>query len=92
MVLEKTLKSPLAYKEIQPVHPKGNQFGISIGKTDAEAEIPVFWSSDANSQLIGKVVDAGKDGGWKEKRTSEDEMAEWHHQCNGHELELADGK
>ena len=63
---------------------KRNQPWI-LGRTDAEAEAPVFWSSDANSWLIGKVPYAGKDWGQKEK-LSEDEMAVWHHRCNGHEL------
>ena len=60
MVLEKTLESPLDCKEIQPVHPKGNQSQIFTGRTDAEAEIPILWPSDANNQLIGKDPDAGK--------------------------------
>ena len=55
-------------------------------RTDAEAEAPVFWSSDANRRLTGKVPDAGKDGGQKEKRASEYEMVGWHHQCNESEL------
>ena len=63
-----------------------NQPWILVGRTDAEAEDPVFWSSDANSWLIGKVPDAGKDWGQKEKRASEDEMAGWHYHCNGLEL------
>ena len=79
-VLEKTSESPLDSKEIKPVNLKGYQFWILIGRTDAEAEAPVFWSSDGNSWLIGKVSDAGKDWGQKEKRASEDEMAGWHHQ------------
>ena len=61
MVLEKTLESPLDYKEIKPVHPKGNQPWIFIGRTDAEAEAPVLWPPDAKSQLTGKDPDAGKD-------------------------------
>ena len=65
---------------------KGNQSWTLIGRTDAETEAPVFWSSDANSQFIEKVLDAGKDWGQKEKRALEYETAEWHHQCNGHEL------
>ena len=72
-------------KEKKLVNLKGNQPWTPIGRTDAEAEAPVFWSSDANSRLIGKVPDVGKDWGQK-KRASEDEMAEWHHQCNGYEL------
>ena len=62
-------------KEIKPVNPKGNQPWILIGRTDTEAEAPVFWSSDINRQLIGKFPDAGKDWGWKEKRASENKMA-----------------
>ena len=61
MVLEKTLESPLDCKEIQPVNPKGNQHGIVIGRMDAEAEAPILWPPDANSRLIGKDPDAGKD-------------------------------
>ena len=87
VVLEKTLKSPLAYKEIQPVHPKGNQFGISIGKTDAEAEIPTLWPPDVKNWLIGKDPDAGKDWRWEEKWKTEDEMVGWHHWLKGHEFE-----
>ena len=87
VVLEQTLESPLDYKEIQPVHPKGNQFWIFIGKTDAEAETPIFWPPDAKTWLIGKDPDAGKDWGQEEKGTTEDEMVGWHHQLNGHESE-----
>ena len=61
MVLEKTLESPLDCEEIKPVNPKGNQFRISIGRTDAEAEPLILWPPDAKSQLIGKDPDAGKD-------------------------------
>ena len=61
MVLEKTLESPLDCKEIQPVHPKGDQSWVFIGRTDAETEIPVLWPPDAKSCLIGKDPDAGKD-------------------------------
>ena len=80
------LKSPLDSKEIKPVNPKGNRPWIFIGITDAEVEAPVFWSSDENSQFTGKVPDAGKDWGQKEKRMSKDERAGWHHQCKWHEL------
>ena len=73
-------------KEIKPVSLKGDQPWIFPGQTDAEAEAPVFWSSNANRWLIGKVPDAGKDWGQKEKRVPGDEMAGWHHWCNGHEL------
>ena len=91
MVLKKTSESSLGSKEIKPVNLRGNQHWILIGRTDAEAEAPVFWSSDANSRLLGKVPDAGKDRGQKEKRASEDEMAVWHHQYNGHELGQTSG-
>ena len=74
-VLEKTPESPLDSKEIKPVNLKGNQPWILFGRTDAEAEAPLFWSPNANSQLIGKVPNAVKDSGQKEKRASEDEMA-----------------
>ena len=87
-LLEKTLESPLDSKEIKPVNLKGNQPWILIGRTDAEDEAPVFSSPDANSRLIGKVPDAGKDWG---KKVSEDEMAGWHHWCNGHELKQIPG-
>ena len=83
---EKTLERPLDSKEIKPVNLKGDQPWIFTGRTDAEAEAPIFWSSDVNRQLIGKVPDTGKDWKQKEKRVSEDEMAGWHHQCNEHEL------
>ena len=91
MVLEKTPESSLDSKEIKPVNLKGTQLCILIGRTNAEAEAPVFWSSDVNSQLIGKVPDAGKEWGQKEKRASEDEMASWHHWCNEHELGQTSG-
>ena len=84
MVLEKTLESPLDCKEIQPVHPKGNQSGVFIGRTDAEAETPILWPPDVKSWLTGKDSDAGKDWGQKEKGTTEDEMFGWHHRLNGH--------
>ena len=74
MVLEKTLKSPLDCKEIQPVHPKGNQYWIFIGRTDAEAETPILWPPDAKSWLIWKDPDAGKNWGQEEKGMTEDEM------------------
>ena len=86
MILEKTPESPLDRKEIKAVNLKGNKSWIVIGRTDAEAETPVFWSSDANSWLIRKVPDAGKDWGQKEKRALEHGMTGWHHQCNGYEL------
>ena len=86
VVLENTLESPLDYREIQPVHPKGDQSWVFIGRTDAEAETPVLWPPDARSWLIGKDPDAGRDWG-QEKGTTEDEMAGWHHRLNGHECE-----
>ena len=89
MVLEKTLESSLDCKEIQPVNPKGNQPCISIGRTDAET--PILWPPDAKNGLIEKDPDAGKDWRWEEKGTTEDEMAGWHHQLNGHEFEQASG-
>ena len=61
VVLEKTLESPLDYKEIQPLHPKGNQFWIFIGRTDAEAVIPILWPPNVKNGLTGKYPDAGKD-------------------------------
>ena len=86
-VLEKTLESPLDYEEIQPVHPKGNQSWIFIGRTDAEAETPILWPPDVKNWLIRKDPDAGKDWRQEEKWMTEDEMAGWHHQLNGHEFE-----
>ena len=74
VVLEKTLESPLDCKEIQPVHPKGDQSWVFIGRTDAEAEALVLWLPDAKSQLIEKDPDAGKDWGQEEKGATEDEM------------------
>ena len=87
VVLEKTLESPLDFKEIQPVHPKGNQSWIFIGRTDTEAETPILWPPDVKSWLIGKDPDAGKDWRQEEKGTTEDEMVGWHHWLNGHEFE-----
>ena len=91
VVLEKTLESPLDCKEIQPVHPKGNQFWICIGKTDVEAETPKLWSPDVKNQLTGKDPDAGTDWRQEEKGMTEDEMVGWHHQLDGHEFEQALG-
>ena len=87
VVLEKTLESPLDCKETKPVHPKGNQSWIFIGKTDAEAEAPILWPSDVKSWLIGKDPDAGEDWRREEKGTTEDEMAGWHYWLGGHEFE-----
>ena len=86
VVLEKTLESPLDYKEIKPFTSKGNQFWIFIGRTDAEAETPVLWPSDGRNWLIVKDPDAGQDWRQEEKGMTEDEMVGWHHQFNGHEL------
>ena len=87
VVLEKTLESPLDCKEIQPVHPKGDQSWVLIGRTDAEAETPILWPLHVKSWLTGKDPDAGRDWGQEEKGTTEDEMARWHHRLNGHEFE-----
>ena len=87
VVLEKTLESPVDSKEIQPVHPKGNQSWIFIGRTDAEAETPILWPPDVKNWLTGKDPDAGKDWRWEEKGMREDEMVRWHHQLNGPEFE-----
>ena len=87
MVLDKTLESPLDCKKIKPVNPKGNQFWIFIGRTDAEALI--LWPPDAKNWLIGKDSDAGKDWRQEEKGTTENQMVGWHHQLDGHEFEQA---
>ena len=86
MVLEKTLESPLDCKEIQPVHPKGDQLWVFIERIDVEAETPILWPPHAKSLLIGKHPDAGSDWGQEEKGMTEDEMAGWHHGLNGHEF------
>ena len=80
---KRLLKVPLDCKEIQPVHPKGNQPWRFSGRTDAEAEVPILWPPDAKSWLIGKDLDAGKDWG-QEERAIQEEMVGWHHQLNGH--------
>ena len=87
MVLEKNLESLLDCKEIHPVHPKGDQSWVFLGRNDVEAEAPILWPPHAKSGLIGKDSDAGRDWGQEEKGTTEDEMARWHHQFNGHEFE-----
>ena len=84
VVLEKTLESPLDCKEIQLVHPKGDQSWVFIGRTDVEAETTILWPPDVKSWLIGKDADAGKDWGQEEKETTEDEIVGQHHQLNGH--------
>ena len=86
VVLEKILESLLDGKEIQPVHPKGNQSWIFIGRTDAEAETPILWPPDAN-WLIWKDPHPGKDWGQEEKGMTVEEMVGWHHQLSGHEFE-----
>ena len=86
VVLEKTLESPLDNKEIQPVHPKGNQSWIFIGRTAAEAETPLLWPPDVKSWLIWKDHDAEKDWRREEKGTTEDEIIGWHHWLDGPEL------
>ena len=86
VVLEKTLESPLDCKEIQPVHPKGDQSWVFIGRTDVETETPVFWPPDVKSWLIWKDPDVGKDWGQEEKGMTKDEMVRWHHWLNGHEF------
>ena len=87
MVLEKTLESPLDCKEIQSVHPKGDQSWVFIGRTDAEGETPILWPPPAKSWLIGKDPDTEKDWGQKEKGTIKDEMAGWHHPLDVYEFE-----
>ena len=90
MVLEKTLESPLDWKDIKPINPKGNQSWIFIGRTDAEAETPIIWPLDVKNWLIWKDPDAGKD--WRqEKGVTEDEMVGWHYRLDGHEFEQALG-
>ena len=89
MVLEKTPESLLDCKEMQPVHPKGNQSWIFIGRTDAEAETPILWLTDAKNWPIGKDPDADKD--WRQGKTWQDEMVGWYHWLYGHEFEQAPG-
>ena len=86
VVLEKTLESPLDFKEIQPVLSEGDQPWVFIGRTDAEAETPILWPPDVN-----KDPDAGKDWRWEEKGMTEDKMIAWHHWLNEHEFEQAPG-
>ena len=86
-MLEKTLESPLDFKEIQPVHSEGDQPWDFFGVNDAEAETPVLWPPHAKSGLTGKDSDAARDCGQEEKGTTKDEMAGWHHRLNGHEFE-----
>ena len=86
VVLEKTLESPLDCKEIQPVHPKGDQSWVFYGRTDAKAETPILWPPHVMSWLIGKDSDARQHWGQEEKGTTEDEMAGWHHRLNAFEF------
>ena len=86
VVLEKTLESPLDCKKIQPVHPKGDQSQVFIGRTNAEAETPILWPPDVKGWLTRKDPDAGRDWG-QEKGTTEDEIVGWHHRLDGHECE-----
>ena len=81
MVLEKSLESPLDFKEIQPVHPEGDKSWVFIGSTDAEAETPIFWPPHGKNN-----PDAGRDWGQEEKGTTENEMAGWHYRLDGHEF------
>ena len=85
-MFEKTLESPLDCK-IKPVNSKGNQPWVVIGRADPEAEVPILWPPDVKSRLIEKDPDAGKDCKQKEKKATEDEMVEWHHQLKGCEFE-----
>ena len=91
VVLGKTLESPLDSKEIKPVHPKGNQPWIFIGRTDDEAEVLILWPSDVKNQLAGKDSDAGKDWRQEEKGVTEDEMVGWHHWLHGPDFEQTQG-
>ena len=90
-MLEKILESTLDYKEIHPVHPKGNHSWIFVERTDVEAETPILLAPDVKNLLFGKDPDAGKDWRQKEKGTTEDEMVRWHHHLDGHEFESALG-
>ena len=91
VVLEKTLESPLDCKEIQPVHSKGDQSWVFIGRADAKAETPILWPPNVKRWLLGKDLDAGRDWGQEEKGTTEDEMAGWHHWLDGCEFEWFPG-
>ena len=96
VVLEKTLESPLDCKKIQPVHPKGEQSWVFIGRTDVEAETPMLGPPDVTNWLIGKDPDAGRRRVrllevWEEKETTEDEMVGWYHWLDRHEFEQVPG-
>ena len=88
-VVEEDFESPLDCKEIQPVHPKGDQSWVFIGGTDAEAETPILWPSNAKNCFIRKDPDAGKDRRQQKKGTTEEQMVEWHHRFDEHEFEQA---
>ena len=87
VMLEKTLESPLDFKEIKSVNPKGKQSWIFIRRTDVEAETPILWPPDAKNWLTGKVPGAGTDWRWEEKGTTKDEVVGWPHQLNGQQIE-----
>ena len=91
VVLEKTLESPLDCKEVQPVHPRGDQSWVFFGGTDAKAETPILWPPDAKNWLIWKDPDTGKDWSQEEKGMTENEMVGWHHWLNWHEFEWTPG-
>ena len=91
MVLEKTLESPLDCKEIQPIHPKGDQSWVFFGRTDVEAETTILWPPDVKRWLIWKDPDTVKDWGQEKKGMTEDEMSGWHHWINGHGFGWAPG-
>ena len=86
VMLEKTLETPLDCKEVQLVHPKGDQSWVFIGRTDIEGGTPILWPPDAKSWLIWKDPDVGKDCRQEEKGMTEDEMVGWHHRLSGHEI------
>ena len=90
------LRVPWTARRSSPVHPKGNQSWIFIGRTDAEAETPILWPPDAKNWLIWKDPDTGKDWRQEEKRKTENKIVGWHHQVDGHEFEqmlgVADGQ
>ena len=91
VMLDKTLESPLDCKQIQPIHPRGNQSCMFIRRTDAKAETSILWPPDVKNWLIWKDPDTGKDWRWEEKGMTEDEMVGWHYRLNGHEFEQAPG-
>ena len=91
VMLKKTLESTLDCKEIKPVHPKGDQLWVFVGRTDAEAEAPILWPPDMKNWLILKDPDARKAWGQEEKGVTEDDMVGWHHRFNGHEFEQVPG-